>query len=274
MNDSTAVGARPLELLAEQDGLPAFELPEALARLYPGTLGFPAERLYANFVSSLDGVVSLPEVEASNRLLADESSEDHLVMALLRACADVVLVGSGTLRASPRARWLPESAFPDGQAALAELRRRLGLAPEPALAAVTSGLELPLPLAELPREPIVLTTRRGAETAAAEAGDAVPLPGDLFVDVRAAIEELRARGFRRILCEGGPTLFGSLLAAGLVDELFLTLSPVLAGRQAGRQALALVEEAALLPGRRLSGSLAGVRRSGGHLFLRYALAGA
>jgi len=246
--------ASPLELLAEPEGLPAFELPEELARLYPGTLGFPADCLYANFVSSLDGVVALQGVETSNRLIADDSDEDHLVMALLRACADVVLVGAGTLRASPTARWLPESAFPAARDAFAELRAALGLAPEPELAVITSGVGQPLPLEELPREPIVLSDPAGG-----------------LVEVRPAVEELRGRGHRRILCEGGPTLFGSLLEAGLVDELFLTVSPVLAGRSTTRAVLALVEDAGLLPDRRLGGSLIGVRRSGSHLFLRYAL---
>ena len=268
--------AQPLELLAEPEGLPAFELPEALARLYPGTLGFPPDRLYANFVTSLDGVVALPDVQASNRLIADSSEEDHLVMALLRACADTVLVGSGTLAASPSARWIAESAYPSAGDAFAELRRRLGLEPEPALAVVTStgGAERPLPLADLPRKPVVLTTEAGADalTRTGAQVDAVPLPGHGFVDPGAAVQELRARGHHRILCEGGPTLFGSLLEAGLVDELFLTLSPVLAGRDTSRAVLALVEGAGLLPGRRVGGSLIGVRRSGSHLFLRYAFA--
>ena len=70
---------------------------------------------------------------------------------------------------------------------------------------------------------------------------------------------------------GGPTLFGSLLDAGLVDELFLTLSPVLAGRAEGDR-LGLVERLELLPDRRVTGELASVRRHGSHLFLRYVTA--
>ena len=106
----------------------------------------------------------------------------------------------------------------------------------------------------------MLTRKRDLESAA--------LGERLLVrdNVGEAIAELRERGRRRILCEGGPTLFGSVLAAGLVDELFLTVSPLLAGR-----GLSLVEGVELLPDLRVAGTLAGVRRHGAHLFLRYAL---
>jgi len=245
----------PLELLFEAHGLPAFPLPAALEQLFPGTLGFADDCLFVNFVESLDGVVAIPEIAGSNKLIADANEADQFVMALLRACADVVLVGSGTLRASPTARWVADSAYPAGGEAFAQLRDNLGLNPEPALAVVTSGRGFTIAFEELAREPIVLT---------ASTGDAAR------VDVRAAVAALRERGYRRILCEGGPTLFGSLLDAGLVDELFLTLSPLFAGTSpAGR--LALVEEASFLPDRRVAASLLAARRSGDHLFLRYSL---
>ena len=72
-----------------------------------------------------------------------------------------------------------------------------------------------------------------------------------------------------ILSEAGPTVFGSLLAAGLVDELFLTVSPLLAGRSGNDVRLGLVEGIDLLPTIRVAGRLRGVRRQGAHLFLRY-----
>jgi riboflavin biosynthesis pyrimidine reductase len=82
---------------------------------------------------------------------------------------------------------------------------------------------------------------------------------------------LRARGHRLILSEGGPTLHGSLLASGLVDELFLTVSPLLAGRSTESERLSLVERAELLPQAPIGGRLLGVRRAGAYLFLRYEL---
>ena len=235
----------PLELLFEKSGMPAFALPAALGRLYPGNLGFADDCLFANFVETLDGAVAIPDVPSSNKLIADASEPDQFVMALLRACADVVLVGSRTLRASPNARWVAESAYPAAGEAFAELRRALSLVPQPAFAVVTGGGGPPFP--QLARDPIVLRTR----------------------NVHAAIDELRRRGFRRILCEGGPTLFGSLLDEGLVDELFLTLSSVVAVRTAEAKALALVEESRYLPDRRVAASLLSVRRAADHLFLRY-----
>lgn len=264
----------PLELLAEAGGLPAFALPPGLAERYPGTLGFPEEWVYVNFVETLDGVVALPEVPKANRLIADASEADHFVMALLRACADVVVVGSGTLRASPSSKWLPESVYPAAAPELAELRAALGLAPQPRLAVVSGGRStLTLPQGSSGRA-TVLTTHAGAERLAGELPgvEVVAVSGGDEVDVRAAFAALRERGLRRVLCEGGPTLFGSCLRAGLVDEVFLTLSPVVAGRALLlREALGLVEGEAFLPDARVGATLRSVRRSGSHLFLRYGL---
>ena len=101
----------------------------------------------------------------------------------------------------------------------------------------------------------------------------VPLGPGPFLDLTAAIAALRARGHALILSEGGPRVFGSLLAAGLVDELFLTVSPLLAGRTELGQRLGLVESQELLPAKTVSGRLLSLRRDGDHLFLRYRLAG-
>src|SRR3954462_6987110 len=86
----------------------------------------------------------------------------------------------------------------------------------------------------------------------------------------AAVEALHSRGHEWILSEGGPTLFTSFVAAGLVDELFLTVSPLLAGRS-GVPRLSLADGAELLPEVRVAGDLLSIRRHGNHLFLRYEL---
>jgi riboflavin biosynthesis pyrimidine reductase len=264
----------PLEVLFERDDLPRVELPAGLRRLYGGDLGFPESCVYANFVETLDGVVAIPSLRRSNRLISDEATADLFGMALLRAFAEAVVVGSGTLLASPNARWLPESAFSAGAADFAALRADLGLPPAPQVVLVTASGTID-PAAEAIREgALVVTTERGAvrlrDRLPAEAQPLV-VPGDEEVDVAAAFALLRARGYGRILTEGGPTLFGSLLSAGVVDELFLTVSPLLAGRSQREGQLAMVEGAELLPTRRLGGELLSVRTHGDHLFLRYAL---
>ena len=83
---------------------------------------------------------------------------------------------------------------------------------------------------------------------------------------------LHDRGHSLVLTEGGPTLFGSFVAAGVVDELFLTVSPLLAGRPDPDDRLQLIEEAPLLPDAGVDGRLLSARRAGSHLFLRYELA--
>jgi riboflavin biosynthesis pyrimidine reductase len=90
------------------------------------------------------------------------------------------------------------------------------------------------------------------------------------VDLAVAVEVLRDRECAVILSEGGPTLFGQLLASRLVDELFLTVSPLLAGRAAAAR-LGLVEGLELVPETRVAGRLRSVRTHGSHLFLRYEL---
>jgi riboflavin biosynthesis pyrimidine reductase len=89
------------------------------------------------------------------------------------------------------------------------------------------------------------------------------------IDPLLAVEVLRARGHELILCEGGPTLFAAFVAAGLVDELFLTLSPTLIGRPTGERRLSLLEQ--LAPASGTTGTLLSLRRNDSHLFLRYRL---
>ena len=96
-------------------------------------------------------------------------------------------------------------------------------------------------------------------------------PG-LTLDARSVVEALRSRGHRLILSEGGPRVVGALLEAGLVDELFLTVSPLLVGRTGDDERFALVEGVDLLPTGPVEARLLGVRRDRDHLFLRYELA--
>jgi riboflavin biosynthesis pyrimidine reductase len=265
--------SKPLEPLFEADGLPTFELSAELVELYGGDLGFEEPRLVANFVATVDGVVAIPSLPQSNRLISGGSAADRFVMGLLRACADAVLVGSGTLLGSPGGLWTPDQAFPDAAEALAELRRARGRPPVPEVAVMSaSGALDPLHPA-LARGAIVLTTDEGGTFLEGKlpADQIVALGPGPLLDAAVAVERLRDRGHRLILSESGPRLTGSLLRAGLVDELFLTVSPLLAGRVPGDDRHALVEGADLLKGGAVGARLLGVRRDSNHLFLRYAL---
>jgi len=258
-----------LELLWEQDGLPQRQLPDELCELYAGELGFRSPCVYANFVETLDGVVAIPGLDRANALIADESDDDRFVMGLLRAFADVVLIGSGTLLASPKGHWRPDGVYPAGKNAFAELRARLGKSEHPAVAVVTTGASLDVthPVLE---DAVVLTTVRGAARLADLVPNVVAVNDGALVDLRAAVELLHGRGHPLVLSEAGPSTFGELLAHGLVDELFLTVSPVLAGRPASGRRMGLVEGVELLPGAHVSPRLLSLRRAGEHLFLRYA----
>src|SRR5579862_8651398 len=110
----------PLEVLYEEAGLPEFQLPAEIAAAYGGTLGFEEPRVFANFVSTLDGVVAIPSLPKSNKLIAGGSAADRFVLGLLRACCDVVVIGSGTLNDSPGGTWSPEQGYPPAAGAFAE----------------------------------------------------------------------------------------------------------------------------------------------------------
>ena len=264
----------PLVRLHERPGLAEFDLPDDLRRLYGGNMGFPEESLFANFVSTIDGVVAIPSLQRSNALIADESEADRFVMGLLRACADVVLVGCGTVLGSPSGRWKAGSVFPPLAESFAELRRRLGHEGDAPVAIVTGRGSVPPDHPVLEGRAIVLTTQLGADALRGRLPNAVEIVvvgGQDTVDVVEAVAALRARGFARILSEAGPKLFGSLAAAGLVDELFVTVSPLVAGRSPAEQRPGMVEGVSLFPEHRVGRELLSARLHGNHVFLRYAV---
>jgi riboflavin biosynthesis pyrimidine reductase len=245
-----------------------------LRELYGGGLDFDETRVVANFVETVDGVVAIPDLPRSNTLIAAESEADRFVMGLLRASADAILVGSGTMRASPTGTWQPERVYPPAAEAFAELRRLRRRPESPTVAFVTGGGSFDPAHPALERCAIVLTTRR----AAAELRACVPAASEVVavndgdqVDLQQALTCLHERGHSLILSEGGPTLFASLLASGVVRELFLTISPLLAGR-AAHSRLSLVKGVELLPDAAAVLQLLSARRHENHLFLRYGVA--
>ena len=262
----------PLEVLYEAGGLPAFDLPDELRADYGGPFGLNEPRLYANFVETIDGVTAIPSIPGSNKLVAAGSTSDRFVMGLLRACADAHLVGSGTLIASPRSVWTPEQAYPDATDAFAELRRRLGRPPNAELVILSGSGRVDPAHPAFAAGALVLTSDAGAsrlEGRLPAAATVLSLGPDETLAAHAIVAALRDRGHRLILSEGGPRVIGSFLQAGVVDELFLTISPRLVGRTPLDERFGLVEGADLIPAGPVDGRLLGVRRDGDHLFLRY-----
>jgi riboflavin biosynthesis pyrimidine reductase len=184
-------------------------------------------RLRANFIASLDGAAT------HNGLTAGLNNEDDKrVFDLLRRLCDVVLVGAGTIRAEGYADLRLE-------APAVAWRREYGLALQPPLAIVSAELDLDPDMAAFARapvRPIVFTHGRSPPEKRAQLSSVadVVVSGPSSVDPRAMLRSLEERGLRQVLCEGGPHLFGSLLEADCVDELCLTLSPVLENGSAGR----------------------------------------
>jgi riboflavin biosynthesis pyrimidine reductase len=260
-------------VLAEDEDLPRWEVPEQLATLYGGAIGLDEPCVVANFVESLDGVVAVPRLPRSHAIIGDESEADRFVLALVRACADAVVVGSGTLLASPKGTWRVDRAFPEAAEALAELRASRGRAEQPLVVVVTTGASLDPAHPVLESGALVLTTDGAASGLRASlpgAAEVVAVTDGETVDLARALGVLRDRGNSVILTEAGPSMFGSFVASGLVDELFLTVSPVLAGRGVTAR-LGLVEGVELVPQTRVAGRLRSVRTNGSHLFLRYKL---
>jgi riboflavin biosynthesis pyrimidine reductase len=255
----------PIACLFEREALPRHALPASLHRLYGGDFGLRRDLVYANFVTSVDGVVALPVAGESGALISGHSEPDRFVMGLLRALADAVLIGAGTFRAGAGDLWWPETVYPDGAEDFARLRGELGLRPHPLLVVVSASGNLD-PAQPALRDALVLTTPAGER----RLRDRLPSGGHLAVTdtqgCRSWFDLLRAQGLRAILNEGGPTLFGQLLDADLVDELFLTTAPVLFGRRPSDGRKSLVADIDLR-GRGLD--LLSVRRHGSHLFLRY-----
>ena len=249
-------------------------LPAQLAELYDGGLSIREGSVYANFVSSIDGIVALEGGTApSGGIISGRNESDRFVMGLLRAFADAVLVGAGTVRAEGgRALWTPEYIFPTAANAFRALREALKRDATPRLVIVTARGELNPADRALQAGALVLTTTAAAErlrSALPKATEVRAISDAELIGVDDIFKALKADGYGTILTEGGPQLFGRLVASGRVDELFLTVSPVVAG-QKGDRSFGLVHgvDFGRTPQR---SSLLSVRRHESHLFLRYRL---
>ncbi|RUQ99034.1 pyrimidine reductase family protein [Labedella endophytica] len=209
-----------------------------------------------NFVASVDGAVTVDGLSGGLG-----SDADHRVFDLLRVPCDVVVVAAGTVRA-------------EGYGALrvddhhSALREGAGFAAQPRFGIVSRSLDLDPDhriFTEAPVRPVVITTRsadRDRVAALSRVAD-VYACGDEAVDGTEVREVLALEGMPRIHSEGGPALFGAFIADGAVDDLCLTVSPLLAGGDAGRIAHGRVPESPV------GLSLAHIVRADDTLLLRY-----
>jgi riboflavin-specific deaminase-like protein len=236
----------------------AAEVVEEL-RLWEGSSGSERPYLLLNMASTVDGRATI-----GGRSGPIGNRADHELFHALRTTVDAVLVGAGTVRAEHYGRLVTaESAR--------ELRRTRGLAQEPLACIVSASLALPareIPLLTDPAARVAILTPSPASLAEC-AGEVryVRAAREGHLDLQAALGELRRAGVRTILCEGGPHLNSQLLAAELVDELFLSLAPKLAGGDATGESLRIVSGTELRPPVELR--LSGVLESEGQLLLRY-----
>ena len=272
----------PLELLFDVERGRDLPLPPDLLALF-GRLQFPLHPgppyIIGNFVTTLDGVVALNEPgHASGGDISGFNRHDQMVMGLLRAIADAVIVGAGTLRSVPQHRWTAQYIYPPLADVYQQLRTSLGKPAPPLNVIVTARgeVEINLPVFQSGEVPVLLvTTAQGAERIPTQrlppSMQLLSVKSAGSLSARAILQAVnRVRECEVILVEGGPQLMGDFFAERLLDELFLTLAPQIAGRDGTVERPGLVTGQRFAPEHPLWGTLVSVKRGGSHLFLRYA----
>jgi riboflavin biosynthesis pyrimidine reductase len=272
----------PLKALWTLNQGKAVPLTPRLTRLY-GRFRLPeggaGPHIFSNFVTTLDGVVSLRmRGHANGRDISGFNDQDRLVMGILRAVADVVIVGAGTLAADRQHVWTSESIYPAFASDFGRLRKALGKSGPP-LNVIVSGsgsLDLRLPVFSSGAvQVMVITTTAGAKRLADQRIPktvdirAVRSRGSLIAPTTICSEVCRVHGIKHILLESGPRLSADFYEQRLVSEQFLTLAPQIAGRKDGDGRLGMVMGQQFAPYNPLWGQLVDVRQAGSHLFLRY-----
>lgn len=302
--DQAQAPLAPFDILFDAAQGAEAPLPAALAALY-GRLAFPnaaanASRAWviSNFVASIDGVVAFNDpVPTGVGEISAGNPHDRATMGLLRALADAVVVGAGTLRSVPHHLWTPAYIYPPLAAAYAELRAALGKSPAPLNVIVSGAGDVDVALPVFQRDDLatlLLTTPSGAARLAApgrlalgpharmQTATALAISGGIAARTTldatlATLATLAPQagnapaGRPLILVEGGPRLLGGFVAEGLLDEQFLTIAPQLVGRDDQFHRPGLIEGQRLAPDHPRWARLVSARRAESFLFLRYDL---
>lgn len=234
------------------------DIDDRLARLYawPEDVLAHGPVVRANMVVSLDGGIG---VDGRSGGLGNDA--DGRLFQVLRDLADVILVGSGTVKAEGY-------GGVEADAGRMARRKRWGLpdTPPPIAVITNRGVAADLPLFTDTVTPPIVITPRAAAGQAPDGADVI-VAGEEEVDLPAAVAALGARGLRRVHCEGGPRILGELVAAGRLDELCLTLAPKMVGPGNGSLlgGVELPQETEWVP----TGPEGGVAVADGAVFLRY-----
>ncbi len=237
----------------------------------------------ANFVSTLDGVVSFNVPgQSDGSQISGSNQQDRFIMGLLRASADAVVVGSGTLRAAgPQGAWLPESIYPAAKIYTKRIEPKLLRKREDPLVVIVTGTgELDLASAVFHTagtRVLILTTEQGKQQltqSGSEALASVEVKALSAAAGRISPSEIlpllrQEYGVDLLLHEAGPTLFGQFLADGFIDELFLTMAPQIAGRVAAHPRPGLVASVSVFSRDGSLVKLLSAKSAADYLFLHY-----
>ena len=227
---------RKFEILFDQVEPSQIEHP---AYIPYGSLGFPPAHphrpwIFANFVQSIDGIASFKGKHAVGGDIS-RSPEDGWLMQLLRAHAGALIMGVGTLleetRTMPQLNEGRGSLYRVEDAELCELRQKLGLGREKIIFVTASAWIDPSLFRVFDGDLVdafILTGSQGAERLASKQVNVlIAADGSGGVDLEKGMRMIRSQlNVEHLLCEGGPTLYGNMSRRGLIDEKFLTVSPV------------------------------------------------
>lgn len=252
-------------------------LPPEFAAIYgPWPLPAPSDRpfTYVNFVMSHDGRVSFNEPgHLGGGDVSRRDTHDRWLMGLLRARADAVIVGGSSIEAAGNHVWTPAAVFPEDAEAFAALRRHEGRGDVPLLVVLTRSGNVPehAPSLDTPALPVLIaTTADGARRARETLGDREwvrYLEAGAELDQREVMRQLRRQGIESLLCEAGPQVYGALLRDSLIDEAFVTISPIMMGETDQRRRPSLIEGVAFAPNEPPQLRLLSVHRHGSYLYL-------
>jgi riboflavin biosynthesis pyrimidine reductase len=200
----------------------------------------PGPWVRANFATSLDGAITGPDGKSGSV----NSAADHVVFEMLRALSDVVVVGAGTLRSEGYTALSVDSRW-------RATRSGAGLADALPLVCVSNSGQVPPRLRDAPRGRVLLATHTSSpglpEAQAVLGSEQVLVCGDDAVDDQLLVAMLTERGWARILTEGGPHLASSMVAAGVLDEICLSITPVVVGGTGPRMTTGVAVPTGYLP---------------------------